>query len=89
MERSAPGLLHLGEGAALALAAGVVGGAAMPFRGFAVAGGAMRRLAAARALLAHSTLSAPEIVRTALQIAAGIDVYTNEEIVIEEMASET
>jgi ATP-dependent HslUV protease, peptidase subunit HslV len=46
-------------------------------------------LAAARALVAHSTLSASEIVRTALKIAAGIDVYTNEEILIEEMPSET
>src|SRR3972149_4492571 len=34
-------------------------------------------VAAARALVAHSTLSAVEIVRTALEIAAGIDVYTN------------
>ncbi|MBN2579085.1 MAG: ATP-dependent protease subunit HslV [Pirellulales bacterium] len=45
--------------------------------------------AAARALVAHSALTAPEIVRTALGIAAGIDVYTNEEIVVEEMRSET
>ena len=34
------------------------------------------------------SLSAVEIVRTALEIAAGIDVYTNGNIVVEEMACE-
>ncbi len=42
-------------------------------------------VAAARALVAHSHLSAAEIVRTALQIAAGIDVYTNTQIMVEEL----
>ena len=42
-------------------------------------------VAAARALVAHSDLSANEIVRSALEIASQIDVYTNEQIVIEEM----
>jgi ATP-dependent HslUV protease, peptidase subunit HslV len=37
----------------------------------------------------HSSLSAVEIVRTALTIAAGIDVYTNSNIVVEEMQCET
>jgi ATP-dependent HslUV protease subunit HslV len=46
-------------------------------------------VAAARALVAHSNLSAVEIVRTALTIAAGIDVFTNTNIVVEEMACET
>jgi ATP-dependent HslUV protease subunit HslV len=46
-------------------------------------------VAAARALLAHSPLSAVEIVRTALEIAAGIDVHTNTNIVVEELACET
>lgn len=41
--------------------------------------------AAARALIAHSTLSAAEIVRESLLIAAGIDVYTNEQITVEEL----
>ena len=45
-------------------------------------------VAAARALLAHANLSAVEIVRTALGIAAGIDVYTNNHIVVEEMKCE-
>jgi ATP-dependent HslUV protease, peptidase subunit HslV len=44
-------------------------------------------VAAARALIAHSTLSAVEIVRKSLEIAAGIDVFTNTNIVVEEMAS--
>ncbi|MCA9266477.1 MAG: ATP-dependent protease subunit HslV [Planctomycetales bacterium] len=42
-------------------------------------------LAAARALVAHSSLSAAEIVKAALQIAADIDVYTNHHIVVEEI----
>ncbi len=46
-------------------------------------------VAAARALVAHSSLSAVEIVRKSLEIAAGIDVFTNDNIVVEEMACET
>ncbi len=45
-------------------------------------------VAAARALLAHSDLSAVEIVRAAMKIAAGIDVFTNDNIVVEEMGCE-
>lgn len=45
-------------------------------------------VAAARALTAHTSLSAVEIVRAALNIAAGIDVYTNSNIVVEEMPCE-
>jgi len=45
-------------------------------------------VAAARALVAHSSLSAVEIVRKSLEIAAGIDVFTNTNIVVEEMACE-
>src|SRR5437763_4309392 len=44
-------------------------------------------LAAARALVAHSNLSAAEIVRTALEIAGDISVYSNRNIVIEELAA--
>jgi ATP-dependent HslUV protease, peptidase subunit HslV len=43
-------------------------------------------VAAARALIAHSSLSAAEIVRTALTIAAGIDVFTNTNIMVEELS---
>jgi ATP-dependent HslUV protease subunit HslV len=46
-------------------------------------------LAAARALLAHSTLSAGEIVRQSLAIAAGIDIYTNENLTVEELPWQT
>lgn len=46
-------------------------------------------VAAARGLLAHSTLSAGEIVHCSLEIAAGIDIYTNANIVVEELACET
>lgn len=42
-------------------------------------------LAAARALLAYSSLDATGIVREALHIAAGIDIYTNGNIVVEEL----
>jgi ATP-dependent HslUV protease subunit HslV len=45
--------------------------------------------AAARALAAHSDLSASEIVREALKIAGEICVYSNTNIVVEEMACET
>jgi ATP-dependent HslUV protease, peptidase subunit HslV len=46
-------------------------------------------VAAARALLKHSALSAGEIVRQSLEIAAGIDVYTNTNITVEELACAT
>jgi ATP-dependent HslUV protease, peptidase subunit HslV len=46
-------------------------------------------VAAARALIAHSNLGAAEIVRTALEIAADIDIYTNRNIVVEEMPCTT
>ncbi|NQU24457.1 MAG: ATP-dependent protease subunit HslV [Candidatus Nealsonbacteria bacterium] len=46
-------------------------------------------VAAARALIARSDLGATEIVRTAMEIAADIDVYTNHNIVVEELACET
>src|SRR5690349_7775045 len=44
-------------------------------------------LAAARALLAHSDLSASEIVRESLTIAGGIDIYTNTHLTVEELDS--
>src|SRR4051794_39812360 len=42
-------------------------------------------LAAARALLAHTNLSAAEIVRQSLTIAGGIDIYTNGHLTVEEL----
>ncbi len=51
-----------------------------------IGSGGSYAVAAARALVAHSSLGAVEIVREALAIAAGIDVYTNNNLVVEEMA---
>jgi len=48
----------------------------------AVGSGAPYALAAAKALLRHSGLSAPEIAREALTIAAGIDLYSGGEITV-------
>ena len=42
-------------------------------------------IAAARALLTHSSLSAEEIIRESLSIAADIDIYTNKNIIVEEL----
>jgi len=53
----------------------------------AIGSGGNFAMAAAKALLPHSKLSATEIVRTALKIAAEIDIYTNENILIEEISS--
>ena len=43
-------------------------------------------IAAARALKQHSDLSAAEIVRESLTVAAGIDIYTNTNISVEELS---
>ena len=50
-----------------------------------IGSGGMYAVAAARALVAHSTLDAPQLVRTSLSIAAGIDIYTNQNIIVEEI----
>ena len=52
----------------------------------AIGSGGAYALAAARALTAHSSLSAADIVRTALEIAAEICIYTNRNIEVEELA---
>ena len=49
----------------------------------AVGSGGPYALAAARALLAHSTLDAGALALEALKIAAGICIYTNDSIVVE------
>ena len=54
----------------------------------AIGSGGDYALAAARALVAHASLSAEEVVQQSLQIAASIDVYTNTNIVIEQLQSE-
>ena len=52
----------------------------------AIGSGGPYALAAAKALLAHSSLDATAIVEEAMKIAASICVYTNENIVIHELA---
>lgn len=54
----------------------------------AIGSGGNYALAAARALAAHASLSAEAIVQKSLEIAAGIDVYTNTSIVVEQLQSE-
>lgn len=51
----------------------------------AIGSGGPFALAAARALLAHTSLGAREIVNESMTIASGIDIYTNQQIVIEEL----
>jgi ATP-dependent HslUV protease subunit HslV len=53
----------------------------------AIGSGGPYALAAARALVRHSSLEALEVARQALEIAAGLDIYTNTEIVVEELKS--
>ena len=54
----------------------------------ALGSGGSYALAAARALLEHSDLAAPDLVREALEIAGGICVYSNQEITVLELGSE-
>ncbi len=53
----------------------------------AAGSGGSYALAAARALLAHTDMSAREIVEEALRIAASIDIYTNDRVSIEELGT--
>ena len=51
----------------------------------AIGSGGAYALAAARALVSHSNLDARAIVEHAMRIAGGIDIYTNQQLVIEEL----
>ncbi|MCH9648604.1 MAG: ATP-dependent protease subunit HslV [Deltaproteobacteria bacterium] len=51
----------------------------------AIGSGSLYALSAARALIRHTELSAREIVEEAMKIAAGICVYTNDRLTIEEL----
>lgn len=51
----------------------------------AIGSGGGYALAAARGLLRGSSLPAAEIARESMKIAAGIDIYTNESIIVEEL----
>lgn len=53
----------------------------------AIGSGGSVALAAARALVRHSALPAPEIAREALLIAAEVDIYTNDCIICETLGS--
>ena len=52
----------------------------------AIGSGGTYALAAARALMAHSELGARAIAEEAMKIAASLCIYTNEQIVVEELA---
>jgi len=55
-----------------------------------IGSGGTYAVAAARAMVAHAnSMSAAEIVRAALEIAAGIDIYTNTNILVEELPCES
>jgi ATP-dependent HslUV protease subunit HslV len=54
----------------------------------AIGSGGAYALAAARALVKHSKLNAREIVEEAMNIASSICVYTNSNIVIEEISED-
>ncbi len=51
----------------------------------AIGSGGPFALAAARALVAHTSLSSAEIAKAAMQVAAGICIYTNDNIIMEEL----
>jgi ATP-dependent HslUV protease subunit HslV len=51
----------------------------------AVGSGGPFALAAARSLIANTSLSAAEIARESMRVAAGICIYTNENIIMEEL----
>ena len=72
-------LLLTGNGDVIQPADGILG----------IGSGGSYAVAAARALVEHANLGAADIVRTALEIAAGIDVYTNTSIEVEEISCET
>jgi ATP-dependent HslUV protease subunit HslV len=70
-------LLVTGQGDVVTPTDGVLG----------IGSGGQYALSAARALMRHSNLTAAEIVRESLKIASEIDVYTNENIIVEEFAA--
>jgi ATP-dependent HslUV protease subunit HslV len=67
-------LLITGQGDVVQPADGILG----------IGSGGNFAIAAARALIKHSSLGAGDIVRESLRIASEIDVYTNDNIVVEE-----
>jgi ATP-dependent HslUV protease subunit HslV len=51
----------------------------------AIGSGGGYALAAARALMEHTQMNSAEIAREAMKVASGIDIYTNDVIVVEEL----
>jgi ATP-dependent HslUV protease, peptidase subunit HslV len=72
-------LLITGQGDVVQPADGILG----------IGSGGQYAVAAARALVRHSDLPASEIVKQALTIASEIDVYTNDNIYVEELSCES
>jgi len=72
-------LLLSGSGDVIEPSDGVIG----------IGSGGTLALVASRALLAHSGLSAAEVVREALTLAAEVCIYTNREIHVEELACDS
>lgn len=68
-------LLITGQGDVIQPTDGIVG----------IGSGGAYATAAARALVENTALPAADVVRKSLEIAAGIDIYTNKEIVVEEL----
>jgi ATP-dependent HslUV protease subunit HslV len=87
--RQLEALLTVTDGKASLLVSGT-GDVIQPTDGIiGIGSGSNYAIAAARALVKHSTLSAAEIVKEALTIAGGIDIYTNTNIVVETLSRES
>ncbi len=85
MLRQLEALLTVTDGQQILLISGT-GDVIQPTDGIAgIGSGGNYAIAAARALKRHSSLSASEIVRQALTIAGEIDIYTNTNIVVEQL----
>jgi len=50
-----------------------------------IGSGSVAAMAAARALIHHTELDAPTVAEEALRIAASIDIYTNDRVIVEEI----
>jgi ATP-dependent HslUV protease subunit HslV len=70
-------LLVTGQGDVVQPADGILG----------IGSGGNYAVAAARGLIRHSNLTAADIVRESLKIASEIDIYTNDNIIVEEFSS--
>ena len=72
-------LLLTGQGDVVQPTDGVVG----------IGSGGPYATAAAKALVRHSDLNALDIVKESLKVAADVDIYTNDNIITEELSSKT